>query len=200
MLHIVWFLLIVGGIAYAAVSGNMEQVSAAIFSGAKSGVALCIDLVGVLVFWMGIMRIAEQSGVIEKMAIVFRPLVQKLFPTVPKNDPAIGYIVSNVCANVLGLGNAATPFGLKAMEALQKHNPRPQEATPAMCTLLTLNTAGLTIIPTTMIALRMQAGATEPADIVLPTVLATACSLVIALLCDRWMQRYVLRKKWGNEP
>jgi spore maturation protein A len=191
MLHVLWFLLLAGEVVYGAVHGRIDEVTQAIFSGAQSGVMICFGLLSVLIFWLGIMNIAQEGGIVRALARVCSPLVCRLFPSVSRGDAAIGYIVTNVCANVLGLGNAATPAGMKAMEALQKNNRTPQEATPAMCTLLALNTASLTLIPTTMIGLRMQAGSQSPTDIIIPTIVATACSLLFALLIDRWAQKFV---------
>lgn len=199
MIHVLWLGLIVSGIVVAAVEGRMEAVTQAVFEGAKSGVTVCLGLVSVMVFWLGIMRIAEDAGMLRAMARVFRPFIHRLFPSVPPDHPAMGYIVSNVCANVLGLGNAATPAGIKAMQALQTLNPTPHRATAAMCTLLTINTASITLIPTTMVALRMNEGSHAATDIVGPTLLATACALVIALLVDRLAQTTTATKQKSSK-
>jgi spore maturation protein A len=126
---------------------------------------------------------------------LLQPLVRFLFPDVPKDSPALGYIMSNMSANLFGLGNAATPLGIKAMQELQKINPHPHLASPAMCTLLALNTASITIIPTTVIAIRMTYNATDPTDIVGTTIIATAISTVFAMLIDRiYRKRYERRR------
>jgi spore maturation protein A len=158
MVNWIWLFFITVGFIFAALNGRIDLVTEALFEGAKSGVTVCFGLISILVFWLGMMRIAEQSGMLEKLAIVLRPIVKFLFPDVPKDHPAIGYILSNMSANILGLGNAATPMGIKAMQELQKLNPDPQSATPAMCTLLAINTSSITIIPTTIIAIRMSYG------------------------------------------
>lgn len=189
MLNVIWLGLIVISIVVAAITGRMEAINAAAFEGAKTGVTVCLGLLSVLAFWMGMMRIAEKSGLLELLARVLSPIIQVLFPDVPKGHPAMGYILSNMSANLLGLGNAATPMGLKAMEELQKLNPDKQNASPAMCTLLAINTASITIIPTTMIAIRMQYGSVNPVEIVGTTLLSSFAATIVALLIDR-MYRY----------
>ncbi|WP_409178594.1 nucleoside recognition domain-containing protein [Brevibacillus fortis] len=189
MLNVIWLGLIVISIVVAAMTGRMEAINAAAFEGAKTGVTVSLGLLSVLAFWMGMMQIAEKSGLLELLARVLSPIIQVLFPDVPKGHPAMGYILSNMSANLLGLGNAATPMGLKAMEELQKLNPDKQNASPAMCTLLAINTASITIIPTTMIAIRMQYGSVNPVEIVGTTLLSSFAATIVALLIDR-MYRY----------
>jgi spore maturation protein A len=189
VLNVIWLGLIVISIVVAAMTGRMEAINAAAFEGAKTGVTVSLGLLSVLAFWMGMMRIAEKSGLLELLARVLSPIIQVLFPDVPKGHPAMGYILSNMSANLLGLGNAATPMGLKAMEELQKLNPDKQNASPAMCTLLAINTASITIIPTTMIAIRMQYGSVNPVEIVGTTLLSSFAATIVALLIDR-MYRY----------
>jgi spore maturation protein A len=189
MVNFIWLFFIVAGFIVAAVQGNMEAVTAAAFDGAKTGVTVCLGLISILVFWLGMMRIAEDAGLLKKLAYLLRPLVRFLFPGVPKDHPALGYIMSNMSANILGLGNAATPMGIKAMQELQKLNPDKEKATPAMCTLLALNTASITVIPTTLIAIRMNFNSASPAEIVGTTLLATAFSTAVAILADRWYRR-----------
>ena len=136
MVNWIWLFFIVVGFVVAALNGNIETVTQAAFDGAKSGVTVCFGLISVLVFWMGMMRIAEDAGLLSKLARLLQPAVRFLFPSIPKNHPAIGYIMSNMSANILGLGNAATPMGIKAMQELQKLNPDKDTASTAMCTLL----------------------------------------------------------------
>jgi spore maturation protein A len=189
MVNWIWLFFIGAGFIVAAFNGNIDAVTEAAFEGAKTGVTVCFGLISVLVFWLGMMRIAEDAGLLKKLAKCLRPFVGFLFPSVPKDHPAFGYILSNMSANVLGLGNAATPAGIKAMQELQKLNPDKQTASAAMCTLLAINTASLTLIPTTMIAIRMNFDAVHPTDIVGPTLAATAVSLTAAILLDKWYQR-----------
>ncbi|PSK06344.1 nucleoside recognition domain-containing protein, partial [Brevibacillus sp. NRRL NRS-603] len=194
-LNVIWLGLIVISIVVAAVTGRMEAINAAAFEGAKTGVTVCLGLLSVLAFWMGMMRIAEKSGLLELLARALSPIIQVLFPDVPKGHPAMGYILSNMSANLLGLGNAATPMGLKAMEELQKLNPDKQNASAAMCTLLAINTASITIIPTTMIAIRMQYGSVNPVEIVGTTLLSSFAATIVALLIDRMYRYRHIRRK-----
>ncbi|MBD0380639.1 nucleoside recognition domain-containing protein [Paenibacillus sedimenti] len=189
MVNWIWLFFIVVGFVVAAINGNIETVTQAAFDGAKSGVTVCFGLISVLVFWLGMMRIAEDAGILSKLAVLLRPVVRFLFPSIPKNHPALGYIMSNMSANILGLGNAATPMGIKAMQELQKLNADKDTASPAMCTLLALNTSSITLIPTTLIAIRMNFNSVNPAEIVGTTLIATAISTAAAILVDRWYRR-----------
>ncbi|KQX68803.1 spore maturation protein A [Paenibacillus sp. V4I3] len=189
MVNWIWLFFIVVGFGVAALNGNVETVTQAAFDGAKSGVTVCFGLISVLVFWMGMMRIAEDAGLLSKLARLLQPAVRFLFPSVPKNHPAIGYIMSNMSANILGLGNAATPMGIKAMQELQKLNPDKDTASTAMCTLLALNTSSITLIPTTLIAIRMNYNSLNPAEIVGTTLIATVISTAAAIFVDRWYRR-----------
>ncbi|MFD0670469.1 nucleoside recognition domain-containing protein [Cohnella sp. GCM10027633] len=195
MVNWIWMGMIVVSVLFGAINGKMEKVAEAAFGGAQTGVTVCLGLISILVFWMGLMRIAEDAGLVRKLARVMAPAVRRLFPDVPADHPAMGYILSNMSANLLGLGNAATPMGIKAMQELQKLNPDKTVATPAMCTLLALNTASITLVPTTIIAIRMNFGSLHPADIVAPTLLATIISTGAAILIDRWY-----RRKAGKPP
>lgn len=189
MVSAIWVGMIVVSFVVAAMNGRMEAFSKAVFEGAETGVTVCIGLISVLVFWLGMMRIAEDAGILRMMSRGLRPMVRFLFPDVPKNHPAEGYILSNLSANLFGLGNAATPMGIKAMQELQTLNPDKSTATPAMCTLLALNTSSITLIPTTIIAIRMNYGSVQPAEIVGTTLMATFCSTLTAIVVDKWFRR-----------
>ncbi|QGQ96925.1 nucleoside recognition protein [Paenibacillus psychroresistens] len=189
MVNLIWLFFIVVGFVVAAIQGNIELVTAAVFDGAKTGVTVCFGLISILVFWLGIMRIAEDAGLLQKLAKLLNPFVRFLFPSIPADHPAIGYIMSNMSANILGLGNAATPMGIRAMQELQKLNSNKEVASPAMCTLLALNTSSITLIPTTLIAIRMNYHSLNPAEIVGTTLLATIISTMAAILVDRWYRR-----------
>ncbi|RAL22676.1 nucleoside recognition domain-containing protein [Thermoflavimicrobium daqui] len=188
MINYIWLFMIASGVTAAALQGRIDLVTTAALTGAKEAVAVCIGLISILVFWLGMMHIAKDAGLLEKLAKLLRPVAKLLFPTVPQDHPAMGYILSNMSANLFGLGNAATPMGIKAMEELQKLNPNPTIATPAMCTLLALNTSGLTLIPTTIIGIRMKYESVDPTDIIGPTLLATFCATTFAVLLDRYYQ------------
>jgi spore maturation protein A len=195
MVNVIWLFLIVAGIAVAAVQGRMDEITKAAFEGAQTGVTVCLGLISILVFWLGMMRIAEDAGLLRKLARLLYPVVRWLFPDVPKDHPALGYIMSNMSANILGLGNAATPMGIKAMEELQTLNPDKEKATPAMATLLAINTASITIIPTTMIAIRMNFNSANAAEIVGTTLLATLISTTAAIVADRWYRHRTISQK-----
>ncbi|BCU81708.1 nucleoside recognition protein [Polycladomyces abyssicola] len=193
MVNYIWVFMIASGVVAAVLQGRLDLVTSAALKGAKEGVAVCIGLISILVFWMGMMRIAQDAGLLEKLARLLRPLVRVLFPSVPPDHPAMGYILSNMTANLFGLGNAATPMGIKAMEELQKLNPDQKTASPAMCTLLALNTSGFTLIPATIIGIRMKYGSVDPAEIIGTTLFATGCATLTAILVDR-----LYRSRWEN--
>lgn len=186
MVNLIWLFFIAVGFIVAGVQGNIDAATQAMFKGAESGVTVCFGLISILVFWLGIMRIAEDAGILRKIARLIRPLIRFLFPSVPKDHPAIGYIMTNMSANILGLGNAATPMGIRAMQELQKLNPNKDSPTAAMCTLLALNTSSVTLVPTTLIAIRMTYGSMNPAEIVGTTLMATMISTTVAIVVDRW--------------
>jgi spore maturation protein A len=195
MVNYIWVFMTVVGFIFALINGTMAEVNKAIFDGAKEAVTLCIGLISVLVFWLGMMRIAEESGLLERLSKLFRPLVKRLFPEVPVSHPAMGYILSNMISNMFGLGNAATPLGIKAMEELKKLNGDKESASRSMVTFLAINTASITIIPTTVIAIRMNYHSATPTEIVVPTIIATVISALGAILIDRYF--YYRRSRKG---
>lgn len=195
MVNYVWVFMTIVGIVFALINGTMEAVNKAVFDGAKEAVTLCIGLISVLVFWLGMMRIAEESGLLEKLSKLFRPLVKIVFPEVPSNHPAMGYILSNMISNMFGLGNAATPLGIKAMEELKKLNSGKNNASRSMVTFLAINTASITILPTTVIAIRINYHSVSPTEIVVPTIIATILSAMAALLIDRYFYYRRSRKE-----
>lgn len=184
MVNVIWACMAIIGIVFAMVNGTMEDVTEEIFTSAKEAVSLSIGLISILVFWLGIMRIAEKASILEIITRIMRPVVVKLFPDIPKDHPAMGYILSNLAANIFGLGNAATPMGIKAMEQMKTLSAS-ETASRSMITFLALNTSGLTVVPTTVIAIRLQYGSTSPADIVITTIMATVVSTVSAIIIDR---------------
>jgi spore maturation protein A len=186
MVNYIWMGLIVIGILTAALTGKMEAINEAAFEGAKAGVTICFGLISILVFWLGLMKIGEAAGLLKAFARMMSPVARFLFPDVPRDHPAMGYILSNMSANLFGLGNAATPMGIKAMEELQKLNPHKEKATPAMITLLALNTSSITIIPTTIIAIRLNYGSANAVEIVGTTLMATIFSTFVAIAVDKW--------------
>jgi spore maturation protein A len=195
MVNYIWVIMTLIGIVFGIVNGTLEEINKAVFVGAREAVTLCIGLISVLVFWLGMMRIAEESGLLEGLAKLFRPIVKRLFPEVPPNHPAMGYILSNMIANMFGLGNAATPLGIKAMEELQELNGGKKTASRSMVTFLAINTASITIIPSTVIAIRMTYHSASPTEIVVPTLIATIISAIGAILIDRFF--YYRRSRKG---
>jgi spore maturation protein A len=194
MVNKIWLGLIIIGFLFAAVKGDINTVTQAAFDGAATGVTVCFGLISVLVFWLGMMRIAEDAGLIKTISRLLGPVVSYLFPDVPKNHPAMGFILTNMSANLLGLGNAATPMGIKAMQQLQELNPDKDTASPAMCTLLALNTASITLIPTTLIAIRLNYNSANAAEIVGSTLIATIIATTAAIVADRFYRRRYTRK------
>ena len=189
MVNGIWFSLILIGIIYSLMTGNLDVLNHGILNHAKSGMDLILEIMPLIVLWTGIMKIAEASGLLTKFARLLNPILSKLFPSLDKNHPALGLIASNIAANMLGLGSAATPFGLKAMSELQKDNQRKDTATEAMITFLVLNTAGVTLIPTTVLALRMMHGSSNPTEIIITSILATMISSLSGLLLDYFIRR-----------
>ena len=184
MVTYIWVFFIAIGSFFMIGTGHIDVLNNQILKGGLDGIELLMDMLPLLVVWTGIMQIAEDSCILEKFSCLVRPVLSKLFPSLPKDHPALGYIASNIAANALGLGSAATPFGLKAMECLQEDNPRKDTATEAMVTFLILNTGGVTIVPTTVISLRMMYGSANPSEIIITSILATLCSNVSGLIYD----------------
>ena len=192
MLNYIWVGLIVAGVVVAAATGRVETgVTRAAFESARLGVENVIATTGILIFWLGIARVAEAAGLIESLAATLRPVFRRLFPSLPPDGPALRAILLNVAANALGLGQAATPFGLRAMQELQACSDQPDRsvASDAMVTFLVLNTAGLTLIPATVIAYRAATGSQHPSAIVGPTIAASLASTALALTCDALVRR-----------
>lgn len=189
MLDIIWLVLFAGGLAVMVASGRPEAATQAIFGEAGRALQSTLALVGTVSVWFGISRVAEKAGLIDGLARLVSPLLRPLFPSVPSGHPAVSSIAMNIAANILGLGNAATPFGLKAMRELQELNPAPGTLTPAMITFLVLNSTTLSILPTGAIALRTISGSAAPAEIVIPAALASAIAMVVALTADAMLRR-----------
>lgn len=195
MVNFVWLFMVVFGILVAAAQGNIEVVTKAALDGAQVAVTTSLSLIAIITFWLGIMKLAEAAGLVQGLAKIVRPVTGFLFPSVPKDHPAMGAIVMNLSANILGLGNAATPMGLIAMQELQKLNKQPDTASEAMCTFLAINTGCITIIPTTIIGIRVLYGSQDPTEIVGTTIFATLCGMTVAILVDR-MLRSIYRNRW----
>lgn len=189
MINIIWFLFIVIGVVVAAFTGNIEAVTEAGIDNAELAVELSIGLVGIMALWLGIMKIAEESGLVQLLGRLLRPIMVRLFPEVPEDHPAMGAMVMNMAANVLGLGNAATPLGLKAMNELNEINEDKETASNAMCTFLAINTSSVTLIPATVIAYRSAAGSANPTEIIGPVIIATLASTIAAIIAVKTLSK-----------
>ena len=189
MVSIIWGLLIVIGITYSFLSGNVSLVNDEILASSAQALEMFLSMAPVIVLWMGLMKIAENSGLLSKIAYKFSFLLSKLFPSIPKGDESLGLIASNIIINMVGLGSAATPFGLKAMEKLQELNPDKTTASDAMITFLVLNTSGVTLIPTSIISLRAMYGSANPSEIISTALIATVCASIAGLTLDYYIRR-----------
>ena len=186
MLNYIWFGMMFIAVIVGILTGNIDAVTQAAIDMAKTAVEIAIGLIGIMALWLGTMKIAEESGLIRIIARAIRPITIRLFPDVPEDHPAIGSIILNMAANLLGLGNAATPLGLKAMEELQELNPEKDTATNAMCTFLAINTSSVQLIlPATVVAL-MGAAANQ---IFITTILATGLSTIAAIIAVRFLEK-----------
>lgn len=189
MVNIIWICLIVLGITYSFFTNNLDKLNTTIMDSTKVSLELLFKIFPVLALWMGLTKIAETSGLIKKISNKLSPLLIKIFPDISKRDESLGLIASNIVSNVFGLGSAATPFGLKAMQSLQKLNKKKDTVTESMITFLTLNTSGLTLVPTTIISLRLMYGSLNPTGIVLACIISTTISTISGLLMDKFLRR-----------
>lgn len=194
MLNVIWGCMLLIGILYGAVTGRLAEVTDAALSSAKEAVALCIAMAGIMALWVGLMEIARRSGLMDAMTRKMQPLLHFLFPNIPQNHEAMEYISTNIIANFLGLGWAATPAGLKAMEALARLEDEKKTvmrgiASNEMCTFLIINISSLQLIPVNIIAYRSQYGSVNPTAIVGPAIAATAVSTAVAIAFCKMMDR-----------
>lgn len=189
MIHKIWGFFIIIGSIFCLFTGQTELLNKEILGSAKSGLDMIVKIFPVMALWLGIMNIAKVSGLLQKFSKLLSPILGKLFPEIPKNHESLSLIASNIVANMFGLGNAATPFGLKAMKSLQEINDKKDIASRSMITFLVLNTSGVTIIPTTIISLRMLHGSSNPTEIVSACILATFLSTFAGLIIDRFLAR-----------
>lgn len=195
MLNYIWGIMIIVGIVYGTVTGRISDVSTATIQSAKEAVTLCITMLGIMSMWTGIMRIAKTSGLMDALTKVLRPIINMLFPGIPKNHVVNEYITSNMVANILGLGWAATPMGLKAMSELGKLNQEKDYASVDMCTFLIINISSLQLIPVNIIAYRSQYGSVHPTDILTAAILATTISTMVGIIFSIVARKFVSRKE-----
>lgn len=200
MLNLIWLGLIVIGVVAGIFTGNVQAVSNAAFDFANTAIEICIGLIGTLTLWTGIMAIAEKAGLITILARVFNPIMKRLFKEIPEGHPAIGAMLLNISANMLGLGDAATPFGLKAIAELDKLNEHKGVASDSMIMFMALNDSCVALIPATIIGLRVAASSANPTEVIGPILVSTAVSTVSAVILVRLfskMKRYKIENFAG---
>ena len=190
MINKLWVFLIIIGSSYLIINGRFDVLNREILGSGKVTLDLIIQIFPLISLWLGIMNIPEKSGLLDKLSKLIEPFLVKLFPDIPKGHESFGYISSNIIANVFGLGNAATPFGIKAMKSMQSLNVDKEVASRSMITFLIMNTCGFTVIPTTIISLRMLHKSENPSSIIFPCIIVSFISIVFGLIIDRlWAKR-----------
>jgi spore maturation protein A len=189
MLNIIWLSMMVIAVIVGAFTGKIPAIILSVTESAKFAFTLALGLTAVMSLWLGIMKIAEESGLIDLFTKALRPVLTRLFPDVPIDHPAMGAMSLNIAANMLGLNNAAMPFGLRAMVELEKINPHPGIATNTMCTYLALHSSNLQIIPTTAITLLAAGGALHPTDIIIPFILSSICAAIAAVIVSKTLEK-----------
>ena len=196
MLNIVWPIFIIISFSYAIFSGNLENLNSAIFDSTTDSINLTISLLGTMCLWSGIMQIARKTSLINKLTKLLQPIIHFLFPELKKNETVKKEISMNMIANILGLGNAATPLGLKAMKSMQKENPKKDTLSNSMAMFIVLNTASIQIIPTTVIAIRNSLGSENPTAIVFPVWIATICAATAGITATKLFIKFSKKEKF----
>lgn len=185
MINRIWCFLIFLGSFYLIVNGKIEVLNSEILNSGKATFDLIIQIFPLMSLWLGVMRIAKDSGLLFKLSKLVEPILIKIFPEIPSSHEAFGYISSNIIANMFGLGNAATPFGIKAMESMQSLNKNKDTASNSMITFLIINTCGMTLVPTTIISLRMLYKSVNPSIIIFPCIVVSFFSIIFGLIINR---------------
>ena len=201
-MNIVWLLLLVGSVAVATLTGNLGEVVGAVTESAGAGFKLALGFTGIMALWLGIMKIAQECGLVESLTRLIAPVLRLLFPSIPTTHPALGSMAMNIVANMFGLNNAATPLGIRAMKDLETLNRKPGTATDDMCMFLAVNTSSVQIVPAGAIALLAAGGASDPTIIVFPAILATCASTVTGVIAARMLarlRRFHVREEKGQE-
>lgn len=188
MINKIWFYMIVIAVAFAATGGKLEAVTSGVFLSLKSSVDLAIGLIGGMMLWCGVLKVAEKSGLVDNIAALIRPVMKLLFSGIPSKSTAMGSMVMNITSNMLGLGNAATPLGLRAMQELQQLNPRKDTATNAMCLFLVVNAAPIQLLPATVLSLRASVGSANPGIIVLPAIIASLAAVSSGIIACKLLE------------
>ncbi len=194
-MNFIFAFFILTGIVVAAVRGDIQLVTQSVANAANHGVQQAIGFIGIMSFWLGLARIAQEAGLIKLLTGILEPVIRLLFPSIPRGHRAMGSVLMNISANIMGLGSAATPFGLKAMQELQELNREKETASEAMCTFLAVNTASVTLVPATIIAFRASTGSANPGEVVGPVIFATMCASLVALTADYMFRRRNRRRK-----
>ncbi len=189
MLNYIWLALVLLAVAIGGWNDRFKEVTGGALDGAKTAVTIALGLWGIMALWLGVMRLAERAGLVQRIAYGLRPVMRRLFPEVPPDHPAMGSMLMNMAANMLGLGNAATPLGLRAMRDLESLNPRPGVASNAMCTFLAINTSSVQLIPATAIAILAAAGSVRPTVIIGTAFFATLCAASVAVISAKFLER-----------
>lgn len=190
MINVIWLIILSFGIVFGIFTGKGKELSIGLIGSAESSVKLIIGLLGVMCLWCGIMNIAKKSGITEKIAKILKPLLKHVFKDASKDEKAMGDIVMNLTANMMGLSNAATPFGIKAMEDLQRRNRKKDEATDDMALFLVLNAACIQLVPTTVISIRAACGSKNPGEIIIPAIIATGTAALTGTIICKILEKY----------
>lgn len=188
-INIIWFTMVFLSLGVASILGTLDEVTGSLFSSAKTAVTIALGLIGPMALWLGFMKVAEAGGLMRIVARGLSPIMKKLFPEIPPEHPAMSAIIMNMAANMLGLGNAATPMGIKAMQEMQKLNPHKDTASNSMALFLAINTSSVTLLPLGVIALRASEGNTNPASILIPSLVATMCSTTVAIIMAKLLEK-----------
>lgn len=189
MLNLIWLGMILISVVVGVIEGRIDEVVRAVTDSAKLGFELALGLAGIMTFWLGIMSVATESGLVAILGKVLKPVLKRLFPDIPVEHPAMGAMVMNIAANMLGLANAATPFGLQAMKELQSLNQNLKVATNSMCTFLAINTSSVQLIPVTAIAFLAANGSTNPSSVVFTSLIATTVSTLVAIVAVKQLAK-----------
>lgn len=190
MINYIWFIMIFFGILVGLFTGNGEDISKSIVGSVDSTVQFMIGLLGLMCFWCGVMKVAEKSGLTQKLSKILRPVLKLIFKEAAKDEKALGAIVMNITANMLGLGNAATPFGIKAMQEMDRLNKDKGKASNDMALFLVLNAACIQLVPTTIISIRAASGSSNPGIIIVPAIIASTIAAIVGVLSCKILQRY----------
>ena len=190
MINYIWFAMIFFGIIFALFTGNADKITEAIVGGSNNTVNFVIELTGIMCFWCGVMKVAEKSGFTKILAKMLRPVLKVLFKDAAKDEKALGAIVMNLTANMMGLSNAATPFGIKAMEEMDRINKKSSIASNDMALFLVMNAACIQLVPTTIISIRAAAGSQNPGIIIIPAIISTGVALIVGIVCCKILQKY----------